>query len=313
MSLTFNQRIFIVASALITLSLLIFSSVSYYKVKFYLENEINAKQMNLMKSLQVDVNSWMQPGIHIITELTKELELQKDFKKEEIVPILSHAKRASNAVQVYLGLEDGRMMYDSGKELKQDWYDPRGRPWYTQGMDATKTIVTDPFVGFASNQLTVCMVSPIVIEGKKQGVVAASYYVNRIYKKVKAIGLEGSYAFVMDDKGKLIIHPDKDLVNMNIQEQNLAYKNFYEYALSHKEGSYRYRFENDEKLITFGELNNGWFAVVTVQKEVAYSFIDTLLKQFLIMGILMVAISVIILVRVIQKNTEVNNAEEEKI
>jgi len=48
--------------------------------------------------------------------------------------------------------------------------------------------------------------------------------------------------------------------------------------------------------------------VVTVKKEISYSFIDTLLKQFLIM-----AISVVILVTVIKKNTEVNNSVEDKI
>lgn len=121
MSWTFNERVAMVAGVLLTFFLLLFGSVSYFKMKFYLEKEITAKQMSIMKSLQTDINGWMQPSMRQVQDVAKELEMHAPFTKEEIVPILARYKKSINAVQVYFGLEDGRMMYDTGKELNRDW------------------------------------------------------------------------------------------------------------------------------------------------------------------------------------------------
>lgn len=300
MLLTFNQRIALTAGILLTFFLLLFGSVSYYKTKSYLQKEIIAKQMSMMQSLQIDINAWMEPGMRMVHDLAKELELHTPFKKDEIVPLLARSKKAINAVQVYFGLEDGRMMYDTGKELRRDWYDPRTRPWYSSGVDANESLVSEPFVGFASNQLTLAIASPVIVEGKKQGVVAASFYVNKLYRKIKAIHPEEGYAYLIDSTGKILLHPDKSMLNLSLPEQTDELKKMYDYIVKHKEGDY----ENNHELMTFGELHNGWFVIVSVSKEAAYAFSDTMLKLFMIMGTLMIALTVMILMRMNKKSED---------
>lgn len=304
---TFNHRVALVAGSLLTFFLLLFGGVSYFKVKFYVEKEIVSKQMGLMKALQIDINGWIQPSIRQVNDLAKELESNTPFEKEKIVPILLRSKKAINAIQVYFGLEDGRMMYDTGKELSQEWYDPRNRPWYMEGLEANETILSEPFVGFASNQLTVTIMSPVWVEGMKKGVVAASFYVNKLYRKIKAIPLEEGYAFVVDAKGKIIIHPDKSMINVNLQEQNSASKKLYEQMRTSHEGVYLYTFEDTKELMTFGKLHNGWFSVVSVKYAQAYAFVDTLLKLFWIMGVLMIALTIMVLVKMTQKSFTCKN------
>lgn len=302
MSLTFNQRIAVTAGILLTFFLLLFGSVSYYKTKSYLQKEITAKQMSMMQSLQIDINAWMEPSMRLVNDLAKELEMYAPFKKDEIVPLLARSKKAINAVQVYFGLEDGRMMYDTGKELRRDWYDPRTRPWYSSNsvIDANQSLVSEPFVGFASNQLTLAIASPVIVEGKKQGVVAASFYVNKLYRKIKAIHPEDGYAYLIDGTGKILLHPDKSMLNLFLPEQTAELKKMYDYIVKHKEGAY----ENKHELITFGELHNGWFVVVSVSKEEAYAFSNTMLKLFMIMGTLMIALTVMILMRMTKKSVD---------
>jgi len=297
MSLTFNQRIAFTAGILLTFFLLLFGTVSYYKTKSYLQKEITAKQMSMMQSLQIDMNAWMEPSMRLVNNLAKELESHAPFNKDEIIPLLARSKKSINAVQVYLGLEDGRMMYDTGKELRRDWYDPRTRPWYSSGIDATQPLVSEPFVGFASNQLTVAIAVPVIIEGQKQGVVAASFYANKLYRKIKAIHAEEGYAYLIDATGKILLHPDKAMLNLSLSEQTPVLKKMYEYMLVHKEGFYEY----NQELVTFGELHNGWFVVVSVSRDEAYSFSNAMLKLFVIMGTLMVALTVIILLKMTPK------------
>lgn len=304
MSWTFNQRIALVAGVLLTFFLLLFGGVSYFKMKFYLEKEITAKQMSIMKSLQTDINGWMQPSMRQVQDVAKELEIHAPFIKEEIVPILARSKKAINAVQVYFGLEDGRMMYDTGKELSRDWYDPRNRPWYAEGLEANETVISEPFVGFASNQLTVTIMTPVWVNGKKQGVVAASFYVNKLYRKIKAVPMEDGHAFIVNAQGKIIIHPDKAMINVNLQEQNPALKKMYTYMTTHKEGSYIYEFDGTKELITFGELRNGWFSVVCVANDKAYAFNHSMLKLYWVMGFLMIVLTVMILIRMTNQSSE---------
>jgi len=298
---TFNQRVAFVAGILLTSFLVLFGGVSYFKMKSYLEKEITAKQMSIMKSLQTDINGWMEPCMRQVQDVAKELEMHAPFNKEEIVSILARSKKAINAVQVYFGLEDGRMIYDTGKELSRDWYDPRSRSWYIEGLAATTVVVSEPFVGFASNQLTVTIMTPVYVNQVKQGVVAASFYVNKLYRKIKGIHTEEGYAFLVNAQGKIIIHPDKSMINVSLQEQNTALKQMYEHMATYKKGFYNYAFEGRKELITFGELYNGWFIVVSVENEKAYAFNHNMLKLYWTMGILMIVLTVMVLVRMTHK------------
>ena len=300
MSLTFNQRIAFTAGILLTFFLVLFGSVSYFKTASYLQKEITAKQMSRMQSLKIDINAWMEPSMRMVQDLSKELELFAPFNKEEVVPLLVRSKKAINAVQVYFGLEDGRMMYDTGKELRRDWYDPRTRPWYSSGISADQPLIADPFVGFASNQFTIAIASPVMVNGKKQGVVAASFYVNKLYRKIKAIHAEDGYAYVVDASGKILLHPDKEMLNLSLPEQTAEFKKMYDYMVKHKEGAY----EDHHELMTFGELHNGWYIVVSVSKEDVYAFSNTMLKLFIVMGTLMIALTVMILMKMTQKSLE---------
>lgn len=302
MSWSFNQRVALMAGVLLTFFLLLFGGVSYFKMKFYMEKEMTTKQMSIMKSLQTDINGWMQHSIRQVHDIAKELEAHAPFTKEEIVPILARSKKALNAVQVYFGLEDGRMMYDTGKELSKEWYDPRSRPWYTEGFEANETTLSEPFIGFASNQLTVTIMNPVWVEGKKQGVVAASFYVNKLYRKIKAVPMEDGYAFIVNAQGKIIIHPDKAMINVNLHEQNPSSQKMYAYMRAQKEGFYTYESGMGKELMTFGELHNGWFSVVSLRHEKAYAFSESMLKLYWIMGALMIALTVMILIQMSKKS-----------
>ncbi len=301
MAFTYNQRIALIAGFLLTFFFLVFGGVSYYQMKSYLQQEMTAKQLSRMKALQMDINGWMRPSMRLVDELKKELESYAVYNKEEIVPLLARAKKNINSVQVYFGLEDGRMMYDTGKELRMDWYDPRTRPWYMKGMESEEISISTPFVGFASNQFTLTIMAPIVKEGKKQGVVAASFYVNKLYRKIKALPLDEGYAFIVDAEGKIIMHPDKTMVNVSFKESAPF---VFEQMRIQKEGISEHVTSKVKELISFGELHNGWFAVVALKNESAYAFRETMLKLFGVMGVLMVILTVMILLKVSSKTAQ---------
>lgn len=298
MTFSYHQRLILVAGGLLGCFLIIFAGVTYLRTKSYVEQETREKQMSIMRALKNDMNGWMAPSMRIITALSQELGGKEFFEQKTVVPLLARAKKAIGSAQVYFGLEDGRMMYDSGKELDPNWYKPKERPWYRQGLDSNKTILSTPFVGFASNQLTLTIMSPVFVHGEKKGVVAASFYINKLYRKIKSITFERGYAYVVDHEGKIVLHPDKSMHGLNLNTQNAELKRFFELMRTQKEGYFEYQNGEDKELLSFGRLHNGWFTIVAIKKSIAMAFADRMLMFFSIMGSLMLLLGVAILTKI---------------
>lgn len=327
MFLKSNNIIPIVAGLLLTCFMVVFSTIAYYKTKLYVQQTALEKQILMMKNLQIDINSWLSPKVDIITELADELEqallvdlpywqqsksdiidgLTKEIAQNPLSPkakiehLLKRAKDGISAVQVYLGLKNGMMVFDSSGKIQRKDYDPRVRQWFIDGMKADKTLISDPFIGKSSNQLSIGVMSPVIINGKREGVISAAFFVNHIYQKVKTMKINGGYAFVIGTNGNIIIHPDKELINKHI-DNVLLNKNIYDYMKATKEGLYDYNYKGEDKIMTFIELNNGWFAVITIKKEVLFSFSNDLLNLFFIVGFLMILLTTTVLYKLSKKS-----------
>jgi methyl-accepting chemotaxis protein len=296
MKVNFKQRITLLAGWCIAWSLAIFSVVSYYAVKSSLAEEVISKQMNMTETLHTDINSWLRYKIDIIEALAKQISVHKSFSKEEMVPILNSVKQGIKAEKTYLGLETGEMIYASGNPPSAG-YDPRIRPWYKTGMQVDKAKLTEPFMGASSKKMTISIVAPIVVDSKKVGVVSANLLVEDVMEKVYSTKFKGGYAYIVDEKGKIIIHPIKERQNEQMSSINPTLKKAYEYMLTKDSGNYSYvSSSGQDNILTFKKLDNGWIVALAVDEKVAYSFLSTLVKLFLITGLFMMVFSIIFLI-----------------
>lgn len=299
MNVGFKQRIIFVASACLIISLLIFAVISFYQIKHNLRGEIIDKQMQSMTTLQTDLNGWLTSQVNVISALAKELNVHRSLSKEETIPLLKMANNSINAETTYFGLNDGTIIYENGKAPSAG-YDPRTRPWFIEGMVTSTTSIMAPFMGSSSKKLTICIISPIIRNGKKEGVVSTNILIDDAMKKVYATTFDGGYAFIMDKSGQFIIHPDKSVINKNFQELSPALKDAYHYISSHDKGSVEYTINGQDKILTFGKLENGWIVGLSIDTKVAFSFLDQLITMFLIIGFIMTVLSVLVLLGVLK-------------
>lgn len=299
MNVGFKQRIIFVASACLMISLLIFAVISFYEIKRNLRGEIIDKQMQSMTTLQTDLNGWLTSQVNVITALAKELNVHRALSKEETLPLLKIANDSINAETTYFGLNDGTMIYENGKAPSAG-YDPRTRPWFIEGMGTSTTSIMAPFMGSSSKKLTICIVSPIIRNGTKEGVVSTNILIDDAMKKVYATTFDGGYAFIMDKAGQFIIHPDKSVINKNFQELSPALNDTYKYITAHDKGSVEYTIDGQDKILTFGKLENGWIVALSIDTKVAFSFLDQLITMFFIIGFIMTVLSVLVLLGVLK-------------
>jgi len=295
----FKQRIILVASACLVISLLIFALISFYEIKRNLRGEIIDKQMQSMATLQTDLNGWFTSQVNVISALAKELNVHRSLSKDETIPLLKIANDSINAETTYFGLNDGTTIYENGKTPSAG-YDPRTRPWFIEGISASTTTIMAPFMGSSSKKLTICIIAPIIRNGVKEGVVSTNILIDDAMKKVYATTFNGGYAFIMDKAGQFVIHPDKNVINKKFQELSPALNDAYKYISSHNKGSVEYTINGEDKILTFGKLENGWIVALSIDTKVAFSFLDQLITMFVIIGFIMTVLSVLVLLGVLK-------------
>ncbi|GLR88512.1 cache domain-containing protein [Bradyrhizobium iriomotense] len=97
-------------------------------------------------------------------------------------------------------------------------YDPRTRPWYVEAFRNGKTLLTGPYVFFATGEPGYTLRTPLK-EGRR-GVVAGDMLLNRFEDMLaqQKLGQSG-LAFLFNDSGHIVAHPEMSRLMAEIPER----------------------------------------------------------------------------------------------
>ncbi|MBR1121124.1 adenylate/guanylate cyclase domain-containing protein [Bradyrhizobium lablabi] len=117
--------------------------------------------------------------------------------------IISRTGAAPSSATVFLSenlIQVGEVKGPSG-------YDPRQRPWYIEAFKDEQTLLTGPYVFFATGQPGYTLRTPLK-EGRR-GVVAADLLLNRLEEMLseQKLGKSG-VAFLFNESGRIVGHPE---------------------------------------------------------------------------------------------------------
>lgn len=93
---------------------------------------------------------------------------------------------------------------------KLDGYDNTKRAWYNKALSGGKTVWTKPYVDAITKKLCISAVSPVFLKnGSLLGVAGLDMLLSTLQEDVMKldIGYKHSYAFLVDDEGKVLAHP----------------------------------------------------------------------------------------------------------
>ena len=293
MKLGFKEKILFSAGTFLGLSLMIFGIVSYYQMETNLRIELESKQHIQTKLLRNDLENWFEMKMAVVESLKNSLQKLDILSQETMTSYLIMAKETIDAEKVYVGLTDGQMLYASGANPPKG-FDPRARGWYKTAMSAGKLAITDVFMGASSKKETISVVAPIVKNSVTVGVVSANTFLDVVNKKVLETKFDGGYAFVLDHKGKIFIHPDVKLQGKTLEEVDASLKGLTS-QLAKNVGVYNYVENGIAKFLTFEKMDNGWVICLTMEKSVAFHALDTILILLAITGVAMIVLSSIFL------------------
>jgi len=282
----FKTKVTLIIALLICTSLTAFGVVSYIDTKknSIIQVEANLKMASVSLTDYIDL--WLLSKKNSLASSARMLSDMESMSEEQIKAILQETTKVTEGKDSFLGFEkNGVMLYGSSTIAKVD---PRTRPWYTLAISIKKAGVTDIYKGSAEPIDLIAVTAPIVKNGKIIGAVATMFDLSRVVKIVNDINFNGGYGMLLDAKKTIIAHPKADRLG---KESNLK-----PYLTGQTEGLIEYVQDGDHKLFAYkASEETSWIPGIAFDKEMAYTFLHSQIKELFVMGLIMLILSIAIM------------------
>ncbi|EJZ3232239.1 methyl-accepting chemotaxis protein [Campylobacter coli] len=244
-------KLSVIANSIAIFALIVLGIVSFYFTKTSLYESTLKNQTDLLKVTQSTVKDFRSTNQSFTRALEKDianLPYQSLITEENIInnvgPILKYYHHSINALNVYLGLNNGKVLLSQKSndakmpELRDD-LDIKTKDWYQEALKTNDIFVTPAYLDTVLKQYVITYSKAIYKDGKIIGVLGVDIPSEDLQNLVaKTPG----NTFLFDQKNKIFAATNKELLNPSIDHSPVlnAYKlngdnNFFSYKLNNEE------------------------------------------------------------------------------
>ncbi|EDO7178068.1 methyl-accepting chemotaxis protein [Campylobacter coli] len=244
-------KLSLIANLIAIFALIVLGIVSFYFTKTSLYESTLKNQTDLLKVTQSTVEDFRSTNQSFTRALEKDianLPYQSLITEENIInnvgPILKYYRHSINALNVYLGLNNGKVLLSQKSndakmpELRDD-LDIKTKDWYQEALKTNDIFVTPAYLDTILKQYVITYSKAIYKDGKFIGVLAVDILAADLQAEFE--NLPGR-TFLFDQKNKIFAATNKELLNPSIDHSPVlnAYKahgdnNFFSYKLNNEE------------------------------------------------------------------------------
>jgi methyl-accepting chemotaxis protein len=249
------------------------------------------------------VESRMQSIVNSLIAITLQDKI-KSMDLEEQIPILKVQLPNTDFLDIAVVKPDGTAYYTDGTESQLG-----DREYVKKAFDG-KANISDVIISRVTNEPVIMVAAPIISGDKVVGVLIGRKDGNTLSEITMDTGYgTKGYAYMINLKGTVIAHPQKDLVltSFNAIDQSandpvyLEKARVTQYILDHKTGFIPYTNinENNEKEPLYAGFNvvNGtnWFFVIIAHENEILSAIPTLQLKIMLLTLICLLISLVLI------------------
>ncbi|EKE83447.1 methyl-accepting chemotaxis protein [Idiomarina xiamenensis] len=287
-SLRFTHKVMLAASLVVVLVLGAFTLSNFLQMRSQVQQDLRKQLQALSESVSQNIADWLNAKMAIIDATAKVVDM--DGPQAQILQRVQQSKLAGEFKNVYVGLPDGTFILDDPSiDLPAD-YDARQRPWYQLAASQGSATFTEPYVDVTTNELTISAVLPVYQQQRLNGVVGGDIMLDNIAAIVKNIDFMGlGYAFLVNADGKILSHPNAQLVDKSIT-QHLGQQADIASAFT------SYVIDGDDYLVSFvpvkGIAGVNWHLAVAVSEQKAFARV----AEFGWMALLFMGLGVVVVI-----------------
>ncbi|EAJ0231483.1 methyl-accepting chemotaxis protein [Campylobacter jejuni] len=244
-------KLSLIANLIAIFALIVLSIVSFYFTKTSLHEATLKNQTDLLKVTQSTVEDFRSTNQSFTRALEKDitnLPYQSLITEENIInnvgPILKYYRHSTNALNVYLGLTNGKVLLSQKSndakmpELRDD-LDIKTKNWYQEALKTNDIFVTPAYLDANLKQYVITYSKAIYKDGKIIGVLGIDIPSENLQELVAATP---GNTLLFDRENKIFAATNKELLNPSIDHSPIlnAYKthgnyNFFSYELDGQE------------------------------------------------------------------------------
>ena len=300
--MTIKNKVLITVSVIITVIIAILSTIGYNEAYKNFKIAVDQKLKSKVLEEATGIDNFITDKKHLIESLADTLG-SVNYDEETHLKFMKKTKEIMGIYGVFSGFSDKSYFDTQGWIPPNDEWDPRVRPWYVNTINKKETQVLGPIVykDMQGNDIFYITASKAIMkDGKPFGVIASEIHTTQLNEKLKKVKvLNTGYLFLLDKKGKLIVHPNSKLQNKTLNELGLS--ELYNEISSKKEGSSTYNFKGKEKLLYFKHLDSvDWTLLVALEKSDLTDPLRAILIKYTLIGVISLIISLLVVFFVIK-------------
>ncbi|AUY33773.1 methyl-accepting chemotaxis protein [Pseudomonas soli] len=285
-SLRFSHKILLAASLIVILAFSLFTLYNDYLQRNAIREDLENYLAEMGESTSTNIRNLFEGRIKLVDNVAQNLA---QFP-QNTGTLLGQNALTSSFLTIYLGQPDGTFTVRPDTKMP-DGYDPRVRPWYKDGLNASGPILTEPYIDMATNKMVISIISTA---SRSVGVVGGDLALDGLVEIINSLNFGGmGYAFLVNDQGKILVHPDKNLVMKSLSD--LFPQNTPRLSSELTEVT----LNGETRLLTFtpvkGLPSANWYIGLSVDKDKAFSMLSTFRTSAVIATVVAVVIIIALL------------------
>ncbi|WP_342247087.1 methyl-accepting chemotaxis protein [Pseudomonas sp. OTU5201] len=283
-NLRFSHKILLAASLVVIAAFSLFTLYNDYLQRNAIRNDLENYLQEMGDVTASNIQNWLSGRILLVESVAESLAANPS--PDAVPALLQQRALNSTFAFTYFGSQDGQFTMRPDSAMPEG-YDPRTRPWYLGAKSAGGTTLTEPYVDAATGQLIMTIATPV----QSLGVAGGDLSLQTLVQIINALDFDGmGYAFLVSADGKVLVHPNKDMVMKNLRDiypQNTPAINA---------GFSEVGVDGVTRILTFAPVKGlpsvNWYIGVSVDKDKAFG----MLSEFRASAIIATAIAVVIII-----------------
>nr|WP_060482472.1 methyl-accepting chemotaxis protein [Pseudomonas sp. NBRC 111119] len=280
-SLRFSHKILLAASLIVILAFSLFTLYNDYLQRNAIREDLQNYLAEMGASTSTNIRSLFEGRIKLVENLAQNIAQQPASAET----LMGQNALVSSFLTVYLGKVDGGFSVRPDAKMP-DGYDPRTRPWYKDGMNASGAMLTEPYIDMTTNKMVIGILSKVAND---IGVVGGDLALDGLVQIINSLNFGGmGYAFLVNDQGKILVHPDQGLVMKSLSDL------FPEHAPKLTADLTEVQSEGQTRLLTFtpvtGLPSANWYIGLSIDKDKAFAMLSTFRTSAVIATVVAVVI-----------------------
>ena len=237
------------------------------------------------------IANWMNARI-ALTEMAADAA-GRAADNDGILTALQNQVLTREFLSTYVGDEAGTFTTWPILDLPEG-YDPRGRPWYKDAVNAGGPVLTEPYADASSNDLIISAAVPVKRDGQLFGVAGSDFSLKSLVEMIGTVDIGGKgSAFLVNNSGTILVHEDPALVAKTLADA------FPVAAPDLKPSVSETVFQDRDVLVSFipvtGLESVNWHLGVVVDRELAFASVG----KFRLAAIIATIVGVVLMTAVL--------------